>query len=164
MGDDFNKLSPLLRDVHTGVKELEGTIFVKHGGRFANLICTVFGFPKENPRTHLIVKCSHFNDRMEWVRYFDDFKMASTFVTETPYLLEKLGPLSMSFVAINSNGCLEYQFSRTKLFLMTSLISSKLQMSLTTRSFAVAVTAKKGTDAGTISFSSLIFKYAGLKS
>ena len=116
MGDDFSRLSPLLRLAHTGTKRLEGTVSVKRGGKLANLICKVFGFPVENPETHLIVECSHFNDRMEWVRYFDGFKMSSSFIVDSHYLVEKLGPLAMSFKAIANDGTLEYQFARTKLF------------------------------------------------
>jgi len=116
MGDDFNRLSPLLRLAHTGTKKLEGRVSVKRGGELANLICTVFGFPVENPETHLIVECSHFSDRMEWVRYFDGFKMSSIFIAESHYLVEKLGPLAMSFKAIVNGGTLEYQFARTTLF------------------------------------------------
>ena len=116
MGDDFNRLSPLLRFAHTGTKTLEGRISVKRGGKLANVICTVFGFPEENPETHLIVECTHFNDSIEWVRYFDGFKMSSHFIAESHYLVERLGPLAMSFKAVVNAGNLEYQFARTKLF------------------------------------------------
>lgn len=128
MGDDFNRLSPLLKLAHTGTKKLEGSVSVNRGGKLANLICKVFGFPAENPDTHLIVECSHFNDRMEWVRYFDGFRMSSSFVGDSHYLVEKLGPLAMSFKAISNGGDLEYQFARTKLFgvPLPSILSPKI--------------------------------------
>ncbi len=116
MGDDFNKLPSLLRLAHTGSKRLEGKICVKRGGKLAKLICTLFGFPAEKPDTHLVVECSHYNDRMEWVRYFDGFKMSSRFISESHYLIERLGPLSMSFKAVAKDATLEYQFASTKLF------------------------------------------------
>jgi len=116
MGDDFNRLSPLLRLAHTGTTTLEGSVSVKRGGKIANIICKVFRFPSENPETHLIVECSHFSDRMEWVRYFDGFKMSSNFITDSHYLVERLGPLAMNFKAVANGGKLEYQFARTKLF------------------------------------------------
>ena len=116
MGDDFNKLPYLVRLSHTGSKKLCGNISVKRGGRLAHVICSVFGFPVENPETQLVVECSHFNDGMEWVRYFDGFKMSSNFISEGHYLVERLGPLSMRFKAVANGATLEYQFSRTKLF------------------------------------------------
>lgn len=116
MGDDFNRLAPLVRQAHTGTKKLEGRVSVKRGGKVANVICKVFGFPPENIKTHLIVECSHFNDRIEWVRHFDGFTMSSSFIAESHYLVERLGPLAMSFKAVVNAGNLEYQFTRTKLF------------------------------------------------
>ena len=116
MGDDFNKLSPLLRLAHTGTKRLEGRVSVKRGGKLANLICNVFSFPLENPDTQLIVECSHVKERMEWVRYFDGFRMSSHFVADNQYLIERLGPLAMSFKAVVSGENLEYKFARTNFF------------------------------------------------
>ena len=116
MGDNFKKLSPLLQLAHTGTKRLEGIVSVKRGGVLANLICSIFSFPKENSNTRLIVECSHLKDKMVWVRYFDGFKMSSTFITNNHYLVEQLGPLAMNFKAINTIGSLEYQFAQTKLF------------------------------------------------
>jgi hypothetical protein len=128
MGDDFNRLSPLLKLAHTGTKRLEGRVSVKRGGKVANIMCKVFRFPAENPETHLIVECSHFSDRMEWVRYFDGFKMSSNFIMDSHYLVERLGPLAMNFKAMVNDGKLEYQFGRTKLFgiPLPSILSPKI--------------------------------------
>ena len=128
MGDDFNRLSPLLRLAHTGTKKLEGKVTVRRGGKLANLICTVFGFPVESSEAHLIVECSHYDDRMDWVRFFDGFKMSSGFIADGHFLVEKLGPLAMSFKAVASDGELEYQFSKTKLFgiPLPSILSPKI--------------------------------------
>ena len=128
MGDDFHKLPSLLRLAHTGAKRLEGCVSVKRGGKLANLICNVFGFPLENNKTHLVVECSHFTDKMQWVRYFDGFKMSSHFISKKQCLVEKLGPLSLEFNAIANGATLEYQFSKTKLFgiVLPSIFSPKI--------------------------------------
>lgn len=129
LGSEFSNLNPLLQDVHSGRKNLDGIVEVKRGGILAKIICSVFRFPKENSNTHLKVECNHNDENMEWVRYFDGFKMRSVFVSEGEYLIEKLGPLSLYFKAHVENGNLEYKFSKTK-FLgvpMPRILSPKIK-------------------------------------
>ena len=45
MGDNFDKLSPLLRMAHKGNKLLHRHAEVKRGNLLAEIICTLFRFP-----------------------------------------------------------------------------------------------------------------------
>lgn len=116
MGENFKRLDPLLKKVHVGSVRLQGTVEVKRGGILARLICTFFRFPRENPNAKLRVDCEHNRDSMVWKRDFDGLKMESNFRRQGEFLMEYLGPLAMSFKAVETNGALEYQFIKTKMF------------------------------------------------
>ncbi len=116
MGANFKRLDPLLQKVHVGSVRLQGTVEVKRGGVLARFICSIFRFPHENPSSKLRVDCEHSRDAMVWKRNFDGLKMESNFRKQGVYLVECLGPLAMSFKAIETNGALEYQFIKTKMF------------------------------------------------
>lgn len=116
MGEGFDTLSPLLQDTHIGRRRLEGIAKVQRGNFFARVICSVFGFPEQNSRSNLSVDCEHSVDAMVWKRNFDGQKMESHFAKNGSYLVERLGPLAMSFKAIEQQGELHYQFIKTRLF------------------------------------------------
>ncbi|ARU54131.1 multipass membrane protein [Oleiphilus messinensis] len=116
IGEEFHELSPLLQKVHTGHSRMEGCIAVKRGGKLANIICNIFGFPRHNLQTDLAVECDHNAESMVWVRYFDGLKMSSRFISGNNCLVEKLGPLSMRFKTRVNEGALEYHFLGTRLF------------------------------------------------
>jgi len=116
MGEAFDRLSPLLQKAHIGKNCLRGTAKVERGNALAQIICTVFRFPKANPESNLSVECEHSADAMSWKRNFDGLKMESNFKKEGEYLVEYLGPLAMSFKAVEEKGALSYQFVKTKCF------------------------------------------------
>ena len=116
MGDNFKSLAPLLQKVHMGSIRLQGMAEVKRGNILARIICNFFRFPNENPNSKLRVDCEHSRDLMVWNRDFDGLKMGSKFSKKGEYLVEHLGPLAMSFKAVETNGALEYQFIKTKMF------------------------------------------------
>lgn len=116
MGADFEKLSPLLRRVHCGAQYMEGVVKVEHGNPLAKIICHIFKFPKANSQCHLRVECYHSGDSMQWIRYFDDHKMESNFVSQGHYLVERLGPLDLYFSPLEENGELTYQFVFTRIW------------------------------------------------
>jgi len=114
MGESFNRLSPLLQKSHIGINKLEGTASVKRGNLIARIICSAFGFPRENPKSKLRVDCEHTKDSMVWMRDFDGLKMKSSFERQGDFLIEFLGPLAMHFKAVEKNGSLHYLFVKTK--------------------------------------------------
>lgn len=114
MGQQFLRLAPLLQNVHTGNKRLAGVVNVRQGNFLARLICNVFRFPRANPKTELIVICQHTHNAMLWQRYFDGHEMQSHFSIDGEFLVEHLGPLAMSFKAVEKDGALHYQFTRTR--------------------------------------------------
>ena len=57
----------------------------------------------------------HTQDGITWHRNFDGFDMASEFWREGDFLVERLGLLSMYFIAKEDNGRLAYEFTHTKL-------------------------------------------------
>jgi len=114
MGESFNRLSPLLQKSHRGKNKLEGSACVKRGNIIARLICSVFGFPRENPESRLSVDCEHTSDSMVWKRNFDGLKMESSFERQGDYLIEFLGPLALHFKAVEKGGALHYLFVKTK--------------------------------------------------
>jgi len=114
MGENFKRLSPLLQKSHIGINKLEGTAIVKRGNIIARIICSLFGFPRENPKSKLRVDCEHTSDSMVWMRDFDGLKMESSFERQGEYLIEFLGPLSMYFKAVEKDGELHYLFIKTK--------------------------------------------------
>lgn len=116
MKDGFGRLSPLLQRAHLGNNQLQGTAQVKRGNLFAQAICNVFHFPKEENDVHLRVDCHHTADAMIWKRDFNGLKMQSHFRQQGDYLVEHLGPLAMSFKAVEMDGQLQYQFVKTRLF------------------------------------------------
>ena len=116
MGSEFYKLPPLVQKVHIGRNRLEGMVQVSRGNLLAQLICTVFRFPKASEHCRLVVNCDHTDQVMLWHRNFDGLDMVSHFRREGEYLIERLGPLVMYFKALAVDGCLRYDFRYTKLF------------------------------------------------
>lgn len=116
MGNSFDRLSPLLKKAHTGKVQLTGTATVKRGNILAKLICGIFRFPKEAPEVALTVDCDHQENSMTWKRNFSGLRMESNFEQKGAYLIEHLGPLAMSFKAVEENGSLVYNFYKTRIF------------------------------------------------
>lgn len=116
MKDEFFRLAPLLQKAHTGKNKLEGTAQVTRGNLFARAICNAFHFPKAENDVHLRVDCDHTTDSMIWRRNFNGLTMQSHFRRKGEYLVEHLGPLAMSFKAVEVNGQLEYRFVKTRFF------------------------------------------------
>lgn len=116
MGENFGQLASLLQEAHTGSKRLEGMVEVKRGGLLANIICTVFRFPRAASQAHLVVECEHTADAMHWKRHFDGFVMESHFAGKGEYLIEYLGPLALAFKAEEQHGELHYRFIKTHMW------------------------------------------------
>lgn len=116
MGEAFNKLSPLLQKTHIGNNQLKGTVNVCRGNWIAHIVCNAFHFPKEGENVPLQVDCSHTPDSMIWVRDFNGLKMKSHFQRKGEYLIEHLGPLAMSFKAVEEHAQLHYAFIHTRCF------------------------------------------------
>lgn len=114
MGKDFDSLSPLLQTVHVGKIKLEGISAVRQGNKIARIICALFNFPEENSHSELSVECVHTRGAMIWKRNFDGLIMESHFKNQGEYLVEYLGPLTMSFKAVEQQGELHYQFVKTR--------------------------------------------------
>lgn len=114
MGDNFAALSPLLQRVHIGSGRLEGVVNVKRGNILAGALCSVFGFPRQNTAAILSVDYEHNRDLMSWERNFDGLKMVSHFNRQADYLIESLGPIAMSFKAVECQGELHYRLFKTR--------------------------------------------------
>ncbi len=116
MGESFQRLSPLLQQVHDGKQRIEGIANVQQGNWAARIICRLFQFPKANPQAQLSVDCEHTENTMHWKRNFDGLKVESHFTQDGDFLIEYLGPLALSFKAIEKDRALHYQFIKTRLW------------------------------------------------
>lgn len=114
MGSDFDRLPDLVRAAHFGRVRLEGRVTARRGGPIARIICDVFRFPEEAAACRLIVESEHTQDRITWHRNFDGLDMESGFWREGNFLVERLGFLSMYFMAKEENGRLYYEFAHTR--------------------------------------------------
>lgn len=116
MKSNFDLLAPLLQKAHVGKVRLSGFANVRRGNILAGLICTLFGFPKDGINTKLTVDCDNKKNSMTWSRDFNGLKMNSSFGICGEYLVEKLGPLALSFKALEVDGMLHYDFIKTRVF------------------------------------------------
>ena len=116
MGPSFNRLSPILRRVHTGSQNIEGLVKIERGNILANIICNIFRFPKASDACILKVECHHTPTDLLWIRNFSGHIMKSSFSRRRNNLIEKLGPLDLMFSATEKNGSLNYNFFSKKLF------------------------------------------------
>lgn len=116
MGASYDRLSPVIREVHSGKKVIEGVIRVERGGLLADAICALFRFPKQNHKCSLRVECHHSSNRILWVRNFDGLILRSNFISSGDLLCEQMGPLRMFFYPVENDGVLEYRFLKTKFF------------------------------------------------
>lgn len=116
LGRDYFSLPPLLQHVHDGSTRLKGRVEVRSGNFMAKLICQIFRLPPENQSCKLIVDCRYNRDSMSWIRNFDGLIMESSFHLREGYLIENLGPLSLSTKAAVQDGRLNYHFMGTKIF------------------------------------------------
>ena len=114
MGKHFNNLAPLLQKFHIGKNELTGFADVERGNALAKLMCGILGFPKQGLKTPLTVICDRTANSMSWRRNFDGLIMASHFKSGDNCIVEYLGPLAMSFRAVEKQGELHYQYYKTK--------------------------------------------------
>lgn len=114
MGRDFDRLPDLVKAAHAGSVRLEGRVTVRRGGTIARIICAAFRFPEEASSCRLVVESEHTRDRITWNRNFDGLDMVSEFWREGDLLVEKLGRLSMHFMAKEVNGRLSYEFTSTR--------------------------------------------------
>jgi hypothetical protein len=116
MGDSFDSLAPLLQAAHLGKNRLRGLASVQRGNFMARIFCVMFHLPKQIFQVDLTVDCEHTTDSMIWKRNFDGLVMESHFKKNGEYLVEHLGPLAMSFKAVEQRGELHYQFVKTRFF------------------------------------------------
>lgn len=116
MQEGFKRLAPLLQRAHLGDNKLEGIAQIRRGNCLAQALCKAFSFPKAGQDVPLRVDCYHTADAMIWNRNFNGLKMPSHFRRKGEYLVEHLGPLAMSFKAIEYNGQLQYRFVNTRFF------------------------------------------------
>mgnify|MGYP002700827749 CR=1 FL=1 len=105
----------ILQQAHIGKKRLSGIATVEHGNILAKVLCHLFRFPKASADTSLTVDCMHSENSMLWHRDFDGHKMESHFRVEGEFLVECLGPLALSFKAVEYNQELHYKFVKTRL-------------------------------------------------
>jgi hypothetical protein len=113
MQHNFNKLSPVLRDAHTGFKRLSGEAEVSQGNAAAKLLCRLFRFPPAGD-CYLEVDCNNRAYEMLWHRRFNKHTMNSRFVADGEYLIEYLNGMKLYFKAVERNTALYYEFHHTR--------------------------------------------------
>ncbi|WP_444902500.1 DUF4166 domain-containing protein [Microbulbifer sp. SSSA007] len=116
MGPSYDRLSPLIKELHTGKKVIEGEVNVERGRLLAHFICTLFRFPKQNHSCPLRVECHHTSDGILWMRNFDGLILNSKFASTGDLLVEQMGPLRMYFYPVEVGGTLAYEFIKTRIF------------------------------------------------
>ncbi|WP_226649107.1 DUF4166 domain-containing protein [Microbulbifer variabilis] len=116
MGASYQRLSPVIREVHSGRKVIEGEVTVERGALLAQIICSLFSFPKQNKKCSLRVECHHSANNILWMRNFDGLKLNSYFFSKGNLLFEQMGPLRMYFTPVEVDGSLTYHFVKTKIF------------------------------------------------
>lgn len=116
MGEDFYKLAPLLQQAHLGHKRLSGTSYVTRGNFLAQIVCTLFRFPKASEKIELNVECINDIDKMIWKRNFGGLAMQSIFTQKNEYLVEQMRGMAMGFKAVEKDQALHYEFHFTQLF------------------------------------------------
>lgn len=113
MGQEFEKLAPVLQAAHTDFKRLSGKADVSQGNWAARLLCKAFRFPPIGP-CHLEVDCDNREHEMLWHRRFNQHTMNSRFIAQGDYLIEYLNGMKLYFKAVQRDAALYYEFHHTR--------------------------------------------------
>ncbi|KPF66946.1 hypothetical protein IP88_12510 [alpha proteobacterium AAP81b] len=99
LGSDFDRLPPLLRDMHAGdaVLTAAGEAVVERGAnRLARLLASAAGFPPAG-RYGLQVTFTPTGDAEVWTRRYGDHVMTSRLAAQRGRLVERFGPFRFAF-------------------------------------------------------------------
>jgi len=114
LGKQYPDLAELIKQAHIGDIQLTGSVFVRQGNLLARLLCKLLNMPKAGESVQLVVHGSHTDHEMRWSRTFDGHVMQSCFKEHGPYLVEKMGPISLWMQLRVADGALEYKLIRAR--------------------------------------------------
>lgn len=106
MAESFATLPPLLQSVHDArpSKVLRGRASVQRGAHWlAILLARIVPLPPSSANAPVIVKISADPGGETWTRNFDDHTMRSRLWADGDLLVERLGPVTLSF-RLSANG------------------------------------------------------------
>ncbi|MCJ8170749.1 DUF4166 domain-containing protein [Atopomonas sediminilitoris] len=112
-GDKFERLDPLLQELHRYGGELSGVVVIEYGSSIAGLVghrlAQKFGLPCLSGEHEFHVSISHTDSALNWSRCFDSqYKMASVFTPHdhypTGYWRETSGRLSLTLGVVVKDG------------------------------------------------------------
>jgi len=115
LGEAFDSLPDVVKRAHRGTVQLTGTVRVERGGGLGGLIAAIMRLPKSDPVAELVVVAWHFVDQVAWSRSFDGRKFESTFLKEGEFLVEQMGPISLTMQPTKEGGRLVYRLVATHL-------------------------------------------------
>ena len=96
LGRSFFKLPEVVQRAHRGTVQLSGKVKVERGIGLGWLVAVLMRMPRSNPKAELVVVGWHFPDQIVWSRTCDGRTFESTFRTDEIFLMERMGPLSLS--------------------------------------------------------------------
>lgn len=100
LGDDFQRLPPVLREFHArqGTLRAKGEVAVLHGmGRLRGWAARLMKLPRAGERIALQLEITAAADRETWRRSFDGDLLETQQWKEQQHLVEHAGPISFLF-------------------------------------------------------------------
>jgi len=108
MGENFERLDPLIQAAHRGRIQLTGTAEVIRGRGLGGWLAGILGMPAANPDCPMSVEGEHLADAMHWSRSFAGHPMTSIFRRDGDFLVERMGPIRLRLRPVAVAGRLVY--------------------------------------------------------
>jgi len=111
LGGEFAALDAQVRSVHGGAsRQLSGTATIERGpSMLARLMCHVAMLPRNQVRERVAVRIETLSDGERWTRYFgNSAPMRSKLYAQGNLLVERLGPVTMSFELVAREGGIDW--------------------------------------------------------
>lgn len=107
LGEDYNKLSPLIQKMHCYKKSkiLTGQVDMVRGKSFiTKFMNLVMMLPKEQNNATLSIGFSQENNKEKWSRQFGDDSFSSLQFKEEDFMVEEMGVMKMYFDVFEEEG------------------------------------------------------------
>lgn len=115
LGDEYEKLAPLIQVSHLGRTRLEGHADIQRGNPLAQILCLLTGMPRSAKNARFVVEGDHLPEGMRWNRLINGKPMNSWFALDKGLLVEKLGFIHMSMKLRVEESALIYTIVKTKI-------------------------------------------------
>lgn len=119
LGGAYSQLDPKLQWVHNGAsRDLRGTVTVERGasllGKFLGVLTSL---PPALENAPIRVQIAADKDRERWTRtYAGTHRMSSTLFKNGGALLERVGPVSLTFRLLERAAGMDWQLQRVSIF------------------------------------------------